>query len=108
MIESGYPGRSKFFAHRYCRLLAQSESAQELGPEVCWLLTVIVHQEDANRYRGPVTFWNEQLTSQCGMGSVNRLHRARLRAIDAGFLHYVQGGKSRIGQYWVTVCTGMA
>ncbi|MDA8563303.1 hypothetical protein N9L06_02505, partial [Mariniblastus sp.] len=76
---------------------------QTIGPEACWLLTVIVHQEDVCRYRRPVTFWNGQLLPVCGFGSERRLIAARQKAIDAGFLHYDAGGKGKIAKYWVTI-----
>lgn len=98
---TGYPKREPFFAHRFCRLLTKSAAAQELGPETCWMLTVISHQEDVKRYRGAVTFYNGQLMPLCGFDSENRLNRARQRAIDAGWLHYEPGLKRHPGRYWV-------
>ena len=80
----------------------------ELGPEVCWMLTVIAHQEDAKRYSGSVTYWNEQLMTLCGFGSRKRLVTARNRAVDLGWLYYEQGGKSKPGRYWVLVPDGLA
>ena len=59
---NSYPkNRGSFFAHKFCRILTKAAVAQELGPESCWLLSVIVHQEDAIRYSRPVTFWNDDL-----------------------------------------------
>lgn len=106
---SSYPTNraGHHFAHRFCRLLTKSAAAQDLGPEVCWLLTVIAHQEDAKRYRSAVTFWNEQLMPLCGFGSRKRLHTARQRAIDAGWLAYLPGGKGFPGRYWVTFPAGL-
>lgn len=98
-----YPEREPYFAIRFCRLLSQSEVAQAIGPEACWLLNVIVTTEDARRYTSPVTFYNGQLQTQCGFDSENRLNRHRQRAVDAGWLHYEAGGKSRPGVYWVTI-----
>lgn len=98
-----YPQRAPYWAHVFCRLLTKSAAAQELGPECCWLLAVIVHQEDATRYKRAVTFWNDQLLPLCGFGSSKRLVAARDKAIKAGFLHYEPGGKGKTGRYWVTV-----
>jgi hypothetical protein len=98
-----YPQREKYFAHRFTRKLLKAAIAQQISPEACWLLTVIVHTEDAKRYSAPVTFWNEQLQSLLGFGGRSRLVRARNKAIEAGWLHYEPGGKFRPGRYWVTV-----
>ena len=98
-----YPRRDSHFAHRLTRLLTKSCAAQEIGPESCWLLTVVAHQEDAKRYSGPVTFYNSQLMPLCGFSSEGRLIRARDRAVSAGWLHYEAGGKRRPGRYWCSV-----
>ncbi|MCL4193867.1 MAG: hypothetical protein KJZ87_19165 [Thermoguttaceae bacterium] len=81
--------------------------AQDIGPEACWLLTIIAHQEDAKRYRGPVTFWNEQLMPLCGFGGRSRLVAARVKAVEAGWLHYEGGGKGRPGVYWALIPAGL-
>jgi len=99
---AAYPQRSSHFAHSFCRLLARSEAAVEIGPEACWLLAVIVHKEDALRYQRPVTFWNSQLAKACGC-SEDRMARARCRAVEAGWLHYQPGRKGIPGTYWVRV-----
>lgn len=98
-----YPKREKYFANRFVRLLTKSAAAQELGPEVCWLLTVVAHQEDSKRYKRPVTYYNEQLMPLAGFGGRSRLVRARDKAVAAGWLHYEQGGKGAPGKYWVIV-----
>ncbi len=100
-----YPKRHPHFAHKFCRLLTKSAAALEIGPEVCWLLTVIVHQEDAKRYRGAANYWNHQLMGVVGVSSVGRLDRIREAAVNAGWLHYEPGGKSKIGVYWVKIPT---
>lgn len=97
-----YPTRDKFFAFRFCRLLAKTASAQELGPDVCWLLTVIAMQEDAKRYKGAVTYYNDQLAPLCGF-SEKSLMRARNTAIDSGWLHYTAGGNRKAGRYWCLI-----
>lgn len=103
MLPEQYPQREKYFANRFCRTLTKSAAANELGPEVCWLLTVVAHQEDAKRYKGPVTYYNDQLAPLAGCGGRARLVRARDKAIKAGWLHYEQGGKGIPGKYWVLV-----
>lgn len=98
-----YPPRGSHFAHRFVRLLTKVCIAQEIGPDGCWLLTVIAHTEDAKHYSGPVTFYNEQLMPLCGFGSVDRLIRARATAVASGWLHYETGGKRKPGVYWTLV-----
>jgi hypothetical protein len=103
-----YPkARPQFFANKFCRLLTKSAAAQEISPEACWLLTVIVNQEDAVGYSKAITYWNDQLMPLCGFGSRKRLVTARDRAIKAGWLHYEQGAKGIAGRYWVTIPAGM-
>ena len=103
-----YPNRPPFFANRFCRLLTKSAAAMEIGPEACWLLSVIAHQEDVCRYSKPVAFWNEQLKSVCGLKGSSRLSRVRRSAIDNGWLHYDPGSKSKPGKYWVLVPNGVS
>lgn len=98
-----YPQREKYFAHRFCRLLAKACVAQQIGPEACWLLTVIVQTEDAKRYTGPVFYWNEQLMAVCGFGGKHRLLTAREKAIGAGWLHYEAGTRGIAARYWVMI-----
>lgn len=93
----------RYFAHRFVRLLTKAAVANELGPEVCWLLAVVAMQEDSKRYTGAVTYWNEQLMPLCGFGSRKRLVVARQRAIESGWLIYEQGGKGRPGKYFVAI-----
>jgi len=101
---ASYPtDRPAYFAARFVRLLTKAAAAQEIGPDAAWLLTIIVQQEDSKRYRAAVTFWNDQLLPLCGFGSRERLNNTRRRAVDAGWLHYEQGGKGRPGRYWVTI-----
>lgn len=102
-----YPKREPFFAVRFCRLLAKRTVANEIGPDACWLLSVIVMTEDARRYAGPVTYFNGQLLPVCGFGSENKLIRSREKLIDSGWLHYEPGGKGYPGKYWVQVPAGM-
>lgn len=105
---SKYPTRPGYFAAKYCRLLTKSAAAMEIGPEVCWMLTIIVHQEDSARYKKPINYWNEQLQALCGFGSRKRLVTARNKAIEAGWLHYEPGSKRKPGIYWVTLPTGLS
>ena len=65
----GVPKR-KPFAIRVVRLLTKAAVATEIGPEVCWLLTVVAHTQDARHYAGPVNFWNEQLAPSAGLKSL--------------------------------------
>lgn len=67
------------------------------------MLTVVAHQEDAKRYKGGVTYWNEQLMPLCGFGGRTRLVLARDKAVRAGWLHYEPGKKARPGIYWTII-----
>jgi hypothetical protein len=77
--------------------------ANYIGGDACWLLTFVAHTEDARHYRGPVTFFNEQLLPILGGKSVDTLDRVRRRCIAAGWLHYEPGRKGRPGTYWVLI-----
>ena len=102
-MPSEYPKREQFFSHKFVRLVMRFCGAQEIGPEGSWLLTIIAHTEDARRYTGPVTFWNEQLISVMGLNSRKQLDRIRDRCIEAGWLHYERDSKRAVGKYWVKV-----
>lgn len=103
MDQTKYPKRDSHFAHRVVRLMAKTCAAQEIGPEAVLIVTFIVHTEDAKHYRGPVTYYNEQLMPIVGMTTYKRFTRARTKAIEAGWLHYEPGGKNRPGRYWATI-----
>lgn len=102
-MAGGYPQREKFFAHRFTRLLTKTAVAQELGHLTCWLLTIIVHQEDAKRYSRGVTFYNDKLMDLAGVKKWDTLDRARKVAMEEGWLHYESKGRRRPGVYWVTI-----
>jgi hypothetical protein len=87
---------------RFIRLLARTCLGASIGPEACWLLTVIASTEDSKRYSGPVTYFNPNLADQMGV-SVSSLDRARKKAVAAGWLHYEPGLKRQAGLYWVTI-----
>lgn len=98
-----YPKRPRFFAHKFCRVLAKACIANELGADVCWLLSVLAHTEDAGGYRKPVTFHNGQLIAFCGFGSESKLKRAREKAVRSGWLHYLPGHRGAAARYWVVL-----
>ncbi len=95
--------RPAYFANRVLRLAIKTALAQHCGTEGLALLSVIAMTEDARRYRGPVTFWNEQLLPLVGFAKWERLDRARQSLIDAGWLAYEPGGRHRPGRYRVTI-----
>lgn len=97
-----YPRRPAFFAHRFQRLLLKVCATHEIGCDGFALLSVIVLTEDSRRYRRPPAFWNSQLQSYLGL-SYKQLDTVRRTCIDAGWLHYEAGGKSKAGIYWVIV-----
>lgn len=102
----GYPvGRPAFFAQRYIRLLTKTCAAQSAGTNAFALCVIIVTTEDAKRYTGPVTFYNEQLLPILGVRKWESLDRARKAAIESGWLHYEAppNGASKPGRYWVTI-----
>lgn len=98
-----YPKRPRFFAFRFCREMIDQSLALEIGSDACYLLMTIAICEDAKGYRGPVTWYNEPLAATLGCGSVDSLDRIRKRAVSSGWLHYVRGGKSKAGMYWVII-----
>lgn len=98
-----YPKRPKFFAHKFCRVLWKACVANEIGADTCWFLCGIAMTEDAKGYRSPVTYFNEQLFSVGGFGSVDAMARARTKAVKAGWLAYQPGGKGFAGKYFVTI-----
>jgi hypothetical protein len=106
-MDESYPKRQAFFAHKFIRTLARSCAANVIGPEACWLLTIIAMTEDAKQYSGPVTFYGDILASQCGF-STRVMQRARRNAVEAGWLHYVPGTNRRAASYWVTMPSGEA
>ena len=104
-----YPPRPSHFAHRYTRLLTKTCAAQEIGHVAFVLCVTIVHQEDAKRYKGPVTYFNEQLMPLVGVAKWEALDKARKRAVAAGWLHFAPGnrGLREPGRYWVTIPSGL-
>ncbi len=98
-----YPKREPFFAHKVIRKMGRVCAAQEIGVGACWLVAVIVHTEDAKRYTGPVTWWNNQLQAVSGFTTWGKLDRARKLAVEAGWLHYESGGKGKVGKYWAMI-----
>lgn len=94
---------AEIFAFRVIRLLTKRAIANELGPDVCWLLSVVVMQQDAIRYARQVTYYNEQLMPLCGFGSPKRLVTARAKAVESGWLTYQPGTKGVAGKYSVTI-----
>jgi len=110
--EISYPEkRERFFAQRCLRAFVKTSAAQDLGADGLALLTVIVTQEDAKRYRGPVTFYNDQLMSVLGIRKWDRLDAVRKRLIDAGWLVYIpppSGRRGRPGQYWGQIPASVA
>lgn len=100
---SEYPKRPQFFAHKFCRLVARACVANDHGADAAYLLTVIAGTEDAKGYRGPVTYFNEQLMPIIGKNTHHSLIRVRDRAVESGWLHYEPGGKGVPGKYWVVV-----
>lgn len=94
-MTSPRPVKPSYFSQKVIRLLTKTASALELGPSVCWMLSVIVSQEDAIYYREPAKFYYGQLMPLCGFNSPKQLRAAIQRAIDFGWLCYTPGAKGR-------------
>jgi hypothetical protein len=92
--------RGTHWSHHLVRAMGKTCLAQTIGPEACWLITVIAHTEDAKKYSGAVTYYNEQLMPLCGFRTHSRPIRAREKAVSEGWLHYRPGGKAKAGLYW--------
>lgn len=103
---SPYPSRDQFFAHKFVRLLHKAAVAAEIGRDAFSLLVVIVHTEDAMRYRGAAKFWNSQLIETLGFTKWDQFDKARRKAVAAGWLNYSGDGKRTSGEYFVTVPDG--
>lgn len=95
--------KPKYFDQRVIRLLTRECVANELGPEVCWLITVIVLQERVVNFSRPVTYFNAQLMPLVGAGSEKTLKRWRDKAVKAGWLDYEKGDQQSPGLYSVKV-----
>ncbi|TXH11297.1 MAG: hypothetical protein E6R03_14390 [Hyphomicrobiaceae bacterium] len=103
-----YPKRLPYFANLVIRLMAKSGAAQVIGPDGVWLVAAVAMQEDANRYTGPVTFWNSQLCPILGIATWRRLARVRERAIEAGWLVYQGEPQGHLpGKYFARIPDGM-
>ena len=98
-----YPKRPPFYAYKLTRLMFKTALANDIGPEACHMIIQIAHTEDATHYSKPVKFYNEQLMPVCGFANVKALDRARAKAVDAGWLRYIPGGKGVAGKYWTLV-----
>jgi hypothetical protein len=101
--EIDYPKRDKFFAHKAFRKMHKSSAAADMGRDAFCLVAVVLHTEDAARYRGPVRFFNSQLMETLGFAKWETFDKARKRAMDSGWLQYRGCGKRTAGLYWVTV-----
>lgn len=106
-MAAAYPKREKYFAHRFVRLTHKECLAQRIGTDAAFLLSVIAFQEDACRYKRPVSFYTNQLLPICGFAKWDRLDRARKAAVEAGWLSYEEGGHRKPGTYFVTIPEGL-
>lgn len=101
-----YPARGQFFAHKFVRLIHKTALAAEIGRDALALLVVVVHTEDAMRYRGAAKFWNSQLIETLGFSKWDQFDKARRRAVESGWLNYVCHGRKQAGEYHVLVPDG--
>ena len=102
---AAYPKRPSHFAHKVTRLLAKTGAASEIGAHAVLLVVVIVHAEDARRYTGPVTFFNDQLYEALGVSKWKTLNDARRKAVEAGWIIYwaPPQGKRQAGTYQAAI-----
>jgi len=99
-----YQKRDPFFANRYIRLMTKSAAGMEITAEGIALCSIIVMQEDTNRYSGPVNFWNSQLCAILGIpGDENRFRRIREKCVREKWIHYTAGAKSKAARYFATI-----
>jgi hypothetical protein len=98
-----YPVRDNHFAHKTFRLMHKASVAAEIGRDAFCLVAVVLHTEDAARYRGPVSFYNSQLMETLGFSKWDTFDKARQKAIDAGWLAYTGFGNRKPGLYHVTI-----
>jgi hypothetical protein len=99
--EAVYPSRPQHFDRVFLRAMIERHAANTIGADGCLLLVAVVLQEDAQRYTGPVDFWNGQLMAALGVESEDTLARVRKRCVDAGWLSYTPGSRSRAARYSV-------
>lgn len=101
-----YPIKGPFYAHKTFRLMHKAMVAAELGRDSFCILAVILHTEDAARYRGPVSYFNSQLMETLGFRKWEAFNAARQKAIDSGWLQYEGCGKRTAGRYFITIPEG--
>lgn len=99
-----YPKRPSHFAMKFCRQLSKSAAAMRIGADGCWLLTVVVMQEDAGRYEVAPEYYDIALADRCGWHRT-KVDRVRQKCIDAGYLHYEPGPHRGASKYWVILPT---
>lgn len=98
-----YPKKGTHYAHKTFRIMHKAMLAAEHGRDVLCLLAVILHTEDAARYRGPVSFFNTQLMETLGFRKWEQFDAVRTKAIKSGWLQYEGCGKRSPGRYFVTI-----
>lgn len=101
-----YPQKGSHYAHKTFRLMHKAMVAAEYGRDVMCLLAVILHTEDAARYRGPVSFFNTQLMETLGFKKWDQFDAVRAKAVQSGWLQYEGCGKRTPGRYFVTIPEG--
>lgn len=101
-----YPQKGSHYAHKTFRLMHKAMVAADYGRDVFCLLSIILHTEDAARYRGPVSYYNTQLMETLGFKKWEQFNAVRAKAIDSGWLQYGGCGKRTPGKYFVTIPEG--
>lgn len=101
-----YPQKGSHYAHKTFRLMHKAMVAADYGRDVFCLLSIILHTEDAARYRGPVSYYNTQLMETLGFKKWEQFDAVRAKAITSGWLQYEGCGKRTPGKYFVTIPEG--
>ena len=105
MAKSKYPERPQCFAHKFTRLLANTNAAAEIGTDAVLLVVMVAHEEDRQHYSGPVAIFNDQLCGWLDIRKWKRLDNARRKAVGAGWLVYASppNGAHEAGKYYAAI-----
>jgi hypothetical protein len=97
--------KEAFFAIKFQTHALRRGVCNDFGTDAFALLSLVVTTEDRCRFSKAPRFWWENLTDVLGI----RRHRLStiLKALnDAGWLHYIPGGKGKMSVLWVAVPGG--
>jgi hypothetical protein len=101
--DSTYPTRPKNYDREFYQALVDSEAVNAIGADGVVLLLAIMRKEDHHRWSRAIDYWNPQLMAATGLKSIDTLARVRDRCVDAGWLKYQPGSRSKPAVYWVCI-----